>query len=41
MMFYPDWLWYIEVLCKSVFYVGIGFALITHFLFKWLELISN
>lgn len=35
--FYPDWLFVLEKVAKSILYVGVGFALFTHFCLKWME----
>ena len=35
--FYPDWLFIMEVIAKSILYIGIGFGIFTHFFFKWIE----
>ena len=35
--FYPDWLFILEKVAKSVLYIGVGVALFTHFYLKWME----
>tara|TARA_R100000664_G_C2722741_1_gene115707 strand:+ start:671 stop:838 length:168 start_codon:yes stop_codon:yes gene_type:complete len=40
MMFYPDWLFIIEVIAKSTLYLGIGLGLTVHSLIRgidWLQ----
>jgi len=39
MIFYPDWLMHLEVIARSIFYIGVGFGLFTHFTLKWFEFI--
>tara|TARA_Y100001938_G_C7860681_1_gene315429 strand:- start:343 stop:474 length:132 start_codon:yes stop_codon:yes gene_type:complete len=37
----PDWLFYLEMIAKSMLYIGIGFGAFTLATFKWLEFIFN
>jgi hypothetical protein len=33
----PDWLFYVEIIAKSMLYFGIGFGIFSHYFFKWIE----